>query len=1068
MTRSAAVRGLVLLATMAASAAARPTVSLDGVWAFRFAPDDRGEREGWFRTGVAYPEKLRVPGCWDAQGIGEPTQKTRHNAVGVGWYRRTFSVPADWAHRRVWLRVGGAHRSATVWIDGQRVGEHWGYPVSFRFDVTRLAAPGRQHVMVIAVDSRRHRDRDPLTGTFDILDFMDVDWGGIFEPITLEATDDIHMADVFVQPDPASGRARVQVELGRTEGAKLNGLSVDFGVTRWQADGPAGPALGTGKHSVDGKTPLAWDLDLRAAPLWTPETPHLLTLRLVLSRGDQTLDERSVRFGQRRLEIRGNDFYLNGERFFFRGYGDDFTHPRTFSPPPDVAFWRQYLLRRKAFGLNGVRHHSMMPPESYLAAADEVGILVQPELPIAYGHFFKAATKRGHDLYRYVWQTYIRQMRNHPSVFSWCMNNEMWSGFELAPELYKMAKRLDPTRPVIDADGVGGDLNRPTLDYLTIMFDIRNIPWGQRRGKFQMKDPPKRPVISHETSNISVLPDPADIPKYDGVVRPFWLEQMAEQVRRRGLTGHLPAMLSASRRLQANLIKLNIEAARLGPEVDGHHQWLFRDYWTQSTGVVSQFDEVRALTPETGRQFFGQAVVLWDHDCVNYWAGQSIPLRVFVSDFRPKAAKPRLDQVSITVGDRPATLQPPKGVGGRGLIGPWTGKIAAPAVNAPKKLVVKATAGPIKNQWAIWIFPRSTDEQQAPASGTDVLRTRWLTDAALDRLASGGVVCVMDEDAVFPTLRGRFKPAWWKGSTTADASYGNMIQPHPAMQGFPHDGYGDLQMAGLVDERAVVVTEALPVRIDPIVWCLDVPWEMRRKAYLFEAKVGRGRLLVSAMNLSRPQRQADPAADWLYRRLLAYVRSDAFRPKVDLPMNWLRKRVARVGRPDPATWVEGLGKVLERTEPLSIWYSYREDKASNYVVRQTDGRQKLRWATAVVPADGSGRAVTFVWAGGIGWRSEPGGGHFSLALNGRHVLDFPFAQTTTSWKSKDGAVRLQYMVRRRVGVDSLGLFFLTVPRSQIRPGQPVELTVTATAQKSRRWFGLSPYTDVVAREREEY
>ncbi len=1052
-------------ATTTATLAARPTVPLDGAWAFRFDPDDGGEKGGWFRPGVEFPNTVRVPGCWEAQGIGKPAEKVRHHALGVGWYRRTFTVPADWKDRRVWLRIGGAHRSAKVWIDGKPVGEHWGYPVAFQFDVTKLIAPARSHMLVIAVDSRRHHDRDSLTGAFDLIDYMDVDWGGIFESVTLYATGSVWLDDVFVLPDPASRRAGVKVALGGTAQAPRDGLTIRFDVRRWTPDGSETSVLDSGKRPVNGDNEQTWDLALRDAPLWTPETPNLLVLALALCRGEDVLDRRSIRFGQRRLEIRGSDFYLNGERFFFRGYGDDYTFPHLISPA-DVGFWREYLRRRRAFGLNGVRHHSTMLPDSYLTAADEVGILVQPELPIAYMPFFKRATKQGHDLYRYVWRRYIVQMRNHPSVFGWCMGNELWHGFTLGPELYKVAKQLDPTRPTIDTDGAPWNDTRPTLDYIPYMFDVGNIPWGKRRGKFRLPEPAKRPIISHETSNISVLPDPADVPKYDGVIKPFWIEQMAEQVRRRGLGRHLDAMLSASRRLQANLIKLNIETARLSPEVDGHHQWLFRDYWTQSTGIVNQFDEVRALTPELGRRFFGQAVVLWDFDRVNFHPGDAIPLRVYVSDFRPRSATPPLTTVTVTVDGRAAALEPPKGVGGRGLIGPWRGRVEAPSVAAPRKLLVEAVVGPVRNEWPVWVFPRPAAKPKAAGGQVDVVRTRWLSTAAVERLATGGTVWAMDDTAVFSSIRGRFKPAWWKGSDTSDASYGNLILPHPALRGFPHDGYGDLQMAGLLDERPVVLMDAVPGKIEPIVWCLDVPWQMRPKAYLFEAKVGAGRLLVSTLNLSAAQRGADPAAAWLFYRLRAYVRSDEFRPSGEIPIDWLRKRVAQVGRADPATCVSGFAKVLEHTEAPGTWYSYREDKARSYTVRQTDGRQKLRWTTAPVPKDWSRDTVTFVWAGGIGWRTEPGGGHFSLHLDGRAVLDFPFVQETTTWKSGDGTIQFRYAVRRTVGVDSFGMFFLTVPTSRLRPGQPAELTVTATGQKSKRWFAVNPYTDVVARERD--
>ena len=659
------------------------TVPLDGQWEFRFAADDRGTAGKWFEPGVPYERKIVVPGCWDAQGVGAPTDKLWHNAIGVGWYRRNFATPDAWRGRRVWLVVGGAHRSAQVWVNGSHVGDHIGYPTAARFDVTAALRAGAKQEVVVAVDSRWDRARDPLAGGADLLDYMDVTWGGITEHVWLEATDDVWVADAFVAPDPAAKRATINVTIGGGEGA-ADDLRMEWDVHAVKAPGTS---LATGGQAVTGSdAPLRVALNLPKAPLWTPDAPNLLAVELTLKRGGKVVDRYEVGFGLRRVEVKGTHLYLNGDRFFLRGYGDDCTFPIEIAAPADVSFWRGYLQRRKDFGFNGVRHHSSMMGESYLEAADEVGMLVQPELPIAYEPFFQAATPEGRKLYVQVWGDYIRQMRNHPSVFAWCMGNEEYQGFALGPELYDMAKALDGTRPVIDTDGLPLGIDRRTLDYHSVQFDEFSagaVAWGASRGKYQFSGE-TRPVIVHEMSNISVLPDPADIPKYTGGVRPFWLEQMRDAVAKQHLEGVLPKMLKASRQLQASLLKLNLEAARLSPNIDGHYQWLFRDYWTQSTGFVNQFDQGRAITPEKAREFLGETVLLWDRDRCSYRAGETIPVRVFLSAFRPGRAA-ALREVKVRLGGVEVKLVPPAGVGGRGLVGPWTGSLRAPRLSTPQR-----------------------------------------------------------------------------------------------------------------------------------------------------------------------------------------------------------------------------------------------------------------------------------------------------------------------------------------------------------------------------------------------
>lgn len=1051
----------IVLACMAIAGtvlwAERPDrLPLDGDWEFRFAPDDRGNSEQWYDAKAVFAGWLRVPGCWDAQGVGAANDKLRSNAIGVGWYRRAVDLRPEWQGRRVWLVVGGAHRSVQAWVNGTLCGEHIGYPTEFRQDITAALTPKGAQRIVLAVDSRRDASRDPLAGAFDLLDFMDQHWGGLFEHVWLEATGDAWLADAFAVPDPQRGAADLQAEIGRAQGTTPGPLRLAWTVrTDRRPDRDAvlaegGTDIGTDRAST--RVTLA----LPEAPRWTPETPTLLTADLVLSAGTATVDRCTVRFGLRRVDAAGSDFRLNGERFFLRGYGDDYTFPIDLAAPADVDSWKRHMVLRKSFGFNGVRHHSTMPSESYLRAADEVGLFVQPELPIAYEPFFKAASADARALYAQVWRDYIRQMRNHPSVFAWCMGNEQWQGLDLGPELYALAKALDPTRPVIDSDGVWPGNQRPTLDYLSVQFSEGTIPWGKARGKYRIEDGPK-PVIVHEMGNLSTLPDPAEIAGYRGVVRPFWLEAMAYQVHRRGLDAVLPAMLRASAGLQAALIKLNTEAARLSPGVDGHHQWLFRDYWTQSTGFVSQFDRARRLTPEAAREFIAESVLLWDRERVTYRSGETVALRFFVSDFRPKAARP-LGALEVRVGDTAVALTPPADPGGRGLLGPWVGTLTCPALAKPTRLDVRAVAGEARNAWSLWVFP-------TPPPPPEALIRRHLTPALLARLAAGAAVLLTDETAAFPTLTARFKPAWWKGDDARDHGYGNLFLRHAALGDFPVDDYGDLQTYRLLEARPVVLLDEVPGRLDPIVWCLDVPWRLRRKAYLFEARVGRGRMLVSTFDLSARACAEDPAAAWMLASLAGYTGSQAFAPAGEIPLPWLEERVAARQLPDPATWIEGYGKVVETTDGESRWHSHREDDVPVYAVRQTDGKQRLAWQTAAVPADWPHPTASFVWAGGIGWRSQPAGGGFAVSLDGQPVLDIPFVTTTTRWHDPGGSITLDYRVRRTTEEDSFGVFILTVPTDRVRRGSPVELAVTASAQNSRRWLSLVPYTDVAATER---
>lgn len=172
--------------------------------------------------------------------------------------------------------------------------------------------------------------------------------------------------------------------------------------------------------------------------------------------------------------------------------------------------------------------------------------------------------------------------------------------------------------------------------------------------------------------------------------------------------------------------------------------------------------------------------------------------------------------------------------------------------------------------------------------------------------------------------------------------------------------------------------------------------------------------------------------------------------------------------PPHATVVNGFVRVVEQTQNTLFCHSYRDTSPQMIVVRQTDGKQKVTWETASMPMDWPHEVITFAWTGGIGYNSEPGGGHFTVSLNHEKLIDFPFVQVSTCWHTDGNRVRLHYVVAATQEKDSLGIFYLTIAPEGLTPGEPAKITVTATAQSSQRWFGVHPYTDTVEVEKQIY
>jgi len=1059
--RSLTVIALAALASVAR--AERPRLPVSGVWQFRTDPKKAGVTERWFAEPERFERSVRVPGCWEASGVGDETPDARHGYLGWGWYGRRFEAPASWAGQRVFLHVGAVHRTARVWVNGVEVGWHIGYVTAFEFDVTDCLGFGRPNTLTILVDSEQHPETDGLAGCIDTYDF--VKWGGIYRDVWLEARADAWLENLFVRSEKGGTQARVTAGVRGTDPGGLTfrcRLTPVGGGQGYQASGPV---------SVLGDATVADVTVLTAgAKLWSPEHPELYVATAELLRGGRVADTVSTRCGLREIETRGNDIYLNGRRILLRGYGDDCCFPLTVCPPADKGFYLKRFRVARDYGFIYVRHHSHVPLQEYFDAADEMGFLIQPELPIAYENHIRDATPAAKDLFRSQWRDIILQYRNHPSVFAWCMGNEMGSSSDIAPDLYASAKQLDPTRPVNDTDGLWGasgdpTWSRPTLDIAHVQFNEQTIPWGPNAGKYELPSAPVKPVTIHEMGNFVAFYDPRDAARYTGLVKPSWLaaesmetpfdypshrepharmwyvRQMgapwslewetapvpantgarvafvftaatgfltepsgsftlhldgsplisfncpessrgswrsadgraelvfhvkqngidqfgvmvlvvpAEMVTRgrpcrlrvtgsdaasrrwfglyaytdtigyetsagglpgdvagmtvvngfarlvkwvsaqnqsvaqtaalRGTTDLLATFVANSRKLQALCHRMNIEAARMGREIDGYALWLLQDYWRGGQGLLNQFYEPKGFTAEAARQCNGPTVVLLRRARCALQAGEPIEGTVVVSHFgEERLARPTVGAELVDVamqtpvagsGERRVDPVPSGEVRDLGALRLDTPKLAHPA-KLELRLTLTDGGRSWSNQWDFWVFPEAE-----PANSGQLTVTEALTTDVLAQLEAGERVLLVSPKA-FPGDPLRFKSPWWFPGE-GDSNLGTIVRTHPALGGFPHEGWCDLEWFEMIEGATAVHHVGPLARVEPIIQAIDLPMRHLTRSLLFELQVGQGKLLATSLDLSPEVLRQSPAARYLKRCLTRYALGDQFHPQ---------------------------------------------------------------------------------------------------------------------------------------------------------------------------------------------
>lgn len=913
----------------------RPTIDLSGEWELRLDPRDEGMQQRWFAAAVPFPRRVTVPGAWNAQGIGfesaaelnayrpptpkpviagpgTETNKLFHVYPGPAWYRRTVDIPREWDARRVWLHFGGVHRTADVWVNGEAVGSHVGYIVPFRYDITRLVRAGQSATITVRVDARRNPETDPLMGCVDTLDFLFVQWGGLHRGVQLEATSERWIEDIFVVPRIDPALAEVRVTLGATESGKRENSRAEIGV---ELTDPDGHVVGQEHREVEAGSPAATvNLAIPRPRLWSPATPHLYRARVSLRRGNQVIDAMSTRFGLREFVVKDGRFLLNGHPIFLRGYGDDCIYPNTIAPPVDREEYRRRFKVVKEYGFNYARHHSWCPPEEYFDVADEMGVMIQPEFPQAYRwELPQTPTARG--LAVRLWRQMIITHRNHPSIVTWCMGNELYDGFPDGPLMYRQARELDPSRLVIDSDGVSRK-PRETLDFWVWQFAENSLGYRNAKYRFEKQE---KPVVAHEMGYFVTLPDLDQLPLFAQGIRPYWLYETRDLVAQKGLVGQYPAWLANSCRLQAECLKVNMEAARRS-NLQGYSCWLFQDYPWCAEGVVDMFFRPKALPGAEFQRFNGPTVLLLDHDQRSIRSGELVTLKVWLACDEPEWAGPATfswqirgspRDAPVASGEDPALPVEP-GV---------TREFATIRFDVPRwekarrvTLEVDLKQGERRksNAWKLWVFPefqpvsepftidglgildrlypRQRSSSGAATDGGLRVTGRW--DAATLRfLEQGGRVLLLAPDAVFPTVAAGFRPAGWDPSSK-ESNLGTVFDPaHPALRDIPSEGWCDLQFYSLIEGAKAILLDEVALGLAPIVRCIDMPQRLWNKAFLFEARVGQGRLLVSGFNFAGALESNDPVGAHLLNQLVRYALGSDFEPQQELSADRLQPRI---------------------------------------------------------------------------------------------------------------------------------------------------------------------------------
>lgn len=713
-------------------------ISLRGEWDFvtdasLMGRHRMGKGPGWNEPDWKGVRKIQVPGCWEAQGVGEPgmshdwglafdciPRPLRNVYMGVARYRRTVELPEAWAGKRVWLKVGGVRTEAWLWVNQQRVAHLNTYCGTYKYDITDFVKPGESAEIVATV----RNDTPSRKGCMAAFHRF----GGFYRDIELEATPQTRLDDVWVRGDLDKKTVSVHVSLRHADATAPTNLAVKIGIKT--LDGKSAGAMqqdvtldATGAADVVCEIPLT---DVRP---WSPETPNLYLADVTLLAGDTPIHGWVERFGIRKIEVRGNRIFLNNQPFFARGYGDDYIYPLTLISPPDREEHLRHLQIARRAGFNFIRHHTHCEIPEFFEAADEAGILLQPELP-----YYHDITPEGFefDPQRDIEELY-RHYRRYASFGAYSTGNEGYLGSPIDAALYQWVKRTDPDRIMQHQDG---GCNTPeNSDFCTpngygIGSSIN--PWA--KGAFDQLD---RPFIAHEYLNLGIKMDPRIAPRFTGAIpSPRSLEDYEASLRDAGLDRPWgDACLDAAHALQGYYQKEGIEAARRDPACDGYFYWTIVDVMVAQgptftgQGFLNAFWEQKSggLSLDAFRCFNGATVLLAELDPESAIAvsGDTCSASVSLSHFGSVPLRQARVSWKLTAGTKtlasgqfePVDAAP----GDVKEIGACT--FAVPELDTPVQATFEAVLEglDVSNAWDLWLFPKRDAKSGAGLAATEDL-----------------------------------------------------------------------------------------------------------------------------------------------------------------------------------------------------------------------------------------------------------------------------------------------------------------------------------------------------------
>ncbi|HOW67860.1 MAG TPA: glycoside hydrolase family 2 TIM barrel-domain containing protein [Candidatus Paceibacterota bacterium] len=850
----------------------RRSLTLKGLWQFR---QDSSPAQTW--------KSVSVPSTFQSH--------EGQNFHGIGWYRReipVFDLPPS---HRVLLQFTAAATFAEVWWNGEKLGSHLGGWTPFRFDVTdlvRKSDPAKPHEIRVRLDEKIGHN------TQGFLPVIQPHFGGLWQDVQLLFVSETYIDDLGLQTygNPQTQQMEIVFDLeGGTSPRNDREVSI-----RLRPRGADSWGNRSSKKISESNRSVKTTIPVEEVQTWSPKKPSLYEVEIGLVENGRMIDRVQCLAGFREIRAQGNHLSLQGKPLSVRGILNWGYYPTNLAPYPDETRFRRDIELARSWGFNTMKFCLWIPPKRFLELCDELGMLAWMEYPT----WHPQLTPEHLEELRREFIEFFHYDRNHPSVILRSLTCETGPGADLAviQQLYDLAHQHIPGA-VVEDDSSWIGWNR-VHDFYDDHPYGNNHTWVKTLEGFQehiLAHGPK-PLVLGECMAADTWFDQRPLLDRLGANRPYWLpgffDAMQEWLKRlepRTSPETLTQLVPDSLNYAMLMRKFQVETLRREIPYAGYVISVLRDFPLATMGLLDYFDQPKWEPFAWSWQADTMVLLQTDNDRRCFFESESFHANIIVSHMG--AAKIPDAQLTVEIQDPTNTRQTVTRASPEAIslkAGAWIRALELncrlPSTAQPRRLLVKATLQApglaYTNSWPIWIVPRPLDgwtrgvrlhpsvpeglarqlfselpPQKQPRKDDLVVATRF-DDTLAGWLEQGGRVLLLPDGQ---TNSLPLSSHWFlRGApVVANHSLGNCV---------PRPFWIELQHFDLADR--VIPNPGYLDEIDPalLLWDTHDLKTVKTHALLFDTRVGKGRLLVSAL---RHGPLDNAAGQWLLSELLHHL-----------------------------------------------------------------------------------------------------------------------------------------------------------------------------------------------------